>query len=168
MRSSSKSGGAGTRAVLLYLSAVALPACAVWIWSSLEQRKEASSVGRSIQAPSLWREDPSLTGGVDEPSEGSTVRGTLEVRGWARIPDQDLRVIVFIDGKERPFAASARLERRDVQRALPLLGDCATAGYEFKYAFSREGPGAHEIEVLFRTLDGRERHYPVRWFVWAP
>jgi hypothetical protein len=105
---------------------------------------------------------------VDEPAEGSAVHGQLKVRGWARVPGQDLRVTVLIDGKERPFATSARPERRDVQNAIPSLGDCASAGYEFTYAFSPENAGAHDIQVLFRTHDGWERHYPARRFIWNP
>lgn len=89
------------------------------------------------------------------------------VRGWARIPGQDLRVTVLIDGKERPFVESGRTERLNVQRVIPSLCDCASAGYEFTYAFSPGDAGAHEIQVLFRSDDARERHYPVRWFKWT-
>jgi hypothetical protein len=109
-----------------------------------------------------------LTGSIDGPAEGSTVRGALKVRGWARIPGQDLRVVVLIDGSERPFATSARTERREVGRVIPSLGDCSSAGYEFTYVFFPGDTGRHEIQVLFRSQDGRERHYPVRRFIWNP
>ena len=90
------------------------------------------------------------------------------MRGWARIPGQDLRVRVLIDDQERQSITSARQERRDVQRVIPTLGDCSSAGYELTYAFSPGDTGRHEIQVLFLTRDGRERHYPVRRFVWNP
>lgn len=90
------------------------------------------------------------------------------MRGWARIPGQDLRVLVLIDGRERAFSSSARGKRRDVQEVIPTLGDCSFAGYEFTYAFSPGDAGRHEIQVLFLSRDGGERYYPVRRFIWSP
>ncbi len=164
-----------SRGPLVFLGFAVLPVVSTWIWAShlrglAHAPRTLASASIAVPAPtvSAWQEDASLTGGLDEPAEGSSVHGQLKVRGWARIPGQDLRVTVLIDGKERPFATSARPERRDVQNAISTLGDCASAGYEFVYAYSPESAGAHEIQVLFWTHDGRERHYPARWFVWAP
>ena len=117
---------------------------------------------------SPWREDASLTGSVDEPAEGATVRGPLRVTGWARIPGEDLEVTLLIDGERRPPAGAARVPRRDVEAAVRTLGDCATAGYDGTFAFRPADAGAHEIVALFRSRDGRERHYPPRRFVWKP
>jgi hypothetical protein len=146
------------RGLLVFLVFAVLPVVSTWLWG-LHLKSDGLSV---------WREDASLMGSLDEPEEGSLVRGELRVRGWARIPGKDLHVSVLIDGNEHPFAASARPARRDLQSAIPTLGDCASAGYEFTFAFSPENAGAHEIEVRFRTHDGRERHYPVRRFIWNP
>lgn len=159
-----------TRSLLVFLSLAALPVVAVWLWSLHLQRntEKARALAASEAAAALWREDASLTGSVDVPVEGSTVQGDLKVLGWARISGQDLRVIVLIDGQERPFASSARPERRDVQSVIPSLGDCSSAGYEFTYDFSPGDTGVHEIQVLFRSHDGRERHYPARRFIWNP
>ena len=163
-----------TKGLLVFLGLAAVPVVVVWLWSSHLQRNAeraralAASAAAETSRLSSWREDASLTGGVDEPAEGSTVRGQLRVRGWARIPGQDLRVRVLIDDQERRFITSARPERRDVQRVIPTLGDCSSAGYELTYAFSPGDTGRHEIQVLFLTRDGRERHYPVRRFVWNP
>jgi hypothetical protein len=163
-----------TRAVLVFFGLATLPVVAVWLWS-LHLRESAEraralpvSASAASSSRSPWREDASLTGGVDEPAEGSTVRGELRVRGWARIPGQDLRVLVLIDGRERAFSSSARGERRDVQEVIPTLGDCSFAGYEFTYAFSPGDAGRHEIQVLFHSRDGGERYYPVRRFIWSP
>jgi hypothetical protein len=163
------------RGFLVFLGFAALPVVATWLWASHVRERARSpqplpSASVAMPAPtgSPWWEDPSLTGSLDDPAEGATVRGELKVRGWARIPGKDLHVTVLIDGKERPFATSARPERRDLQRAVPSLGDCASAGYEFTYAFSPENAGVHKIQVLFRTHDGRERHYPAQWFIWNP
>jgi hypothetical protein len=167
--------GGSPRKLLVFLGFAVLPVVATWLWAShlrglahAPQTLPSASVAAPTPTVSAWREDASLTGGLDEPAEGSSVHGQLKVRGWARVPGQDLRVTVLIDGKERLFATSARPERRDVQNAVPSLGDCASAGYEFAYAFSPESAGAHEIQVLFWTHDRRERHYPARWFIWNP
>ncbi|MGA7993023.1 MAG: hypothetical protein WCC53_16465, partial [Thermoanaerobaculia bacterium] len=115
-----------------------------------------------------WRPDPSLTGSIDAPVEGSEVRGTLHVAGWARIPGENLNVTVLLDGEKRPLARGARVPRPGVCMVARNLGDCSTAGYEADFAFQPGDDGRHEILVLFRTKDGRERRYPTRAFVWAP
>jgi hypothetical protein len=163
------------RGALVFLAFAVLPGVLVWLLAAHERSQATSAVARAAAqrvapAPNVspWKEDALLTGGVDEPAEGSTVRGRLAVRGWARLPDRDLEVTVFIDGNERASVTHRRLSRPDVQSALPMLGDCASAGYEFVYAFSAKDSGPHELEVLFRTRDGRERHYPRRLFIWQP
>jgi Bacterial Ig domain len=113
-----------------------------------------------------YREDPTLIGSIDEPAEGAVVTGPLAVRGWARIPGEDLHVTVTIDGEERRFMKGARVPRPGVQAAVPSLGDCRTAGYEATYAFEAGDEGAHEIQVLFRAANGRQRHYSPRRFTW--
>jgi hypothetical protein len=113
-----------------------------------------------------FREDQSLIGSIEEPAEGAVVTGPLTVRGWARIRGEDLHVTISIDGEQRRFIEGTRVPRPDVQAALPSLGDCRSAGYEATYAFEPGDEGAHEIQVLFRTADGRRRHYPPRRFTW--
>ena len=119
-----------------------------------------------VPARALTREDASLTGSIDEPAANAIVTGPLRVRGWARIPGEDLHVTVTIDGEERPFATAARVPRPDLQAALPSLGDCRNAGYEVVYAFAPGDDGVHVLDVLFRSADGRERRYPPRAFTW--
>jgi Bacterial Ig domain len=122
--------------------------------------------GIALASETLHREDPALTGSIDEPAEGAVVSGPLTVRGWARIRGEDLHVTISIDGEERVFLKGARVPRPEVQAAVPSLGDCRTAGYEATYAFEPDDEGAHEIRVLFRSADGRQRHYPPRRFTW--
>jgi len=119
-----------------------------------------------LPAQALYREDATLPGSIDEPVENAVVTGPLAVRGWARIPGEDLRVTVTIDGEERPFVTGARVPRPDLRTALPALGECATAGYEAVYAFAPGDAGAHVLDVLFRYSDGRQRRYPPRAFTW--
>ncbi|MGZ6987351.1 MAG: interleukin-like EMT inducer domain-containing protein, partial [Thermoanaerobaculia bacterium] len=114
----------------------------------------------------LYREDPTLVGSIDEPAENAVVTGPLRVQGWARIPGEDLHVTVTIDGERRSFVAGGRVPRPGVQAALPSLGNCRTAGYEATYVFETDDEGAHEIRVLFQAADGRQRHYPPRRFTW--
>ena len=116
-----------------------------------------------------WREDPSLLGAVDDPPEAAVVRGTLAVRGWARIPGEDLSVTIFVDGERRPARTDVRTPRLEVCEALPRLGpDCSAAGYEATFAFTPGDAGPHEIVARFRSKEGGERHYPVRRFTWKP
>jgi hypothetical protein len=114
------------------------------------------------------REDPSLTGSVDAVLDGAEIHGELLVRGWARIPGEDLHVTILIDGEQRKWRSAARVPRDDVARALPRLAPCTTAGYEARYAFEPGDDGAHEVQVLIQSSDGRVRHLPLRRFTWRP
>jgi hypothetical protein len=122
--------------------------------------------GGPLPSHALYRENPNLLGSIDDPAEGAVVTGTLTVRGWARDGGEDLHVTIAIDGEERRFMKGERVPRRDVQAALPYLGDCRTAGYEATYAFEAGDEGVHEIQALFRAADGRQRHYPPQRFTW--
>lgn len=117
---------------------------------------------RPPSSPESWREDAGLLGSIDDPLEGAEVRGALVVRGWARLPGQDLTVHVLLDGVERAPAGFRRTPRLEVEALVPGLGSCATAGYEAQVALGPEDAGARTLSVVFRSRDGRERHYPGR------
>jgi hypothetical protein len=119
-------------------------------------------------APRRGPEDLSLTGSVDDPAPEIAIHGRLLVRGWARIPGEDLAVSVFIDGEERTPAVFRRVLRDDVARALPRMGDCSAAGYEALYDPQPGDAGTHELLVLFRAKDGRYRPYTRQPFTWGP
>ncbi len=123
----------------------------------VEGRPRVLSAGELV-----FREDAGLLGSIDDPAEGAEVRGTLVVRGWARVPGQDLTVHVLLDGVERTPEEFRRRARLDVGAAVPGLGSCATAGYEARVALGPADAGARELAVVFRSRDGRERHYPGR------
>jgi hypothetical protein len=112
------------------------------------------------------REDTHLTGSIDTPAEGETVAGDLRVRGWARVPGEDLAVTVSLDGVVREGTRPSRIPRPDVAAVIPSLGDCSGAGYEAVIPFRSGDEGRHMINVVFTSADGRERHYPVCFFVW--
>ena len=103
---------------------------------------------------------------IDQPEEGRTVRGRLIVGGWGRIPGADLPVSVYVDGEARTPVFSRRRERADVCHAIPVLGECSTAGYEVGFDFQIGDSGPHEIVAVFRAPDGRVRRHGARSFVW--
>lgn len=123
--------------------------------------------GTPAVAP-LGPKDLSLTGGINGNEPGEIVRGRLLVAGWARIPGEDLGVTILIDGEERTPISFRRVPRHDVTRAIPRMGDCATAGFEALYAPRPDDAGRHELIVLFRAKDGRYRPYPMQRFNWNP
>jgi hypothetical protein len=73
-----------------------------------------------------------------------------------------------VDGELRAPASGSRTPRLDVCAAVPSLGNCSQTGYDATFSFLPGDAGPHEIVVLFRSKDGRERHYPPRKFVWKP
>jgi hypothetical protein len=115
------------------------------------------------------REDGTLPGSIDEPREGATFAGPFRVRGWARAPGEDLDVRLFLDGAIAGTPIR-RVPRRDVQAAIPSLGDCSGAGWEAIVAFPTRdaSSGEHELTAVFLTRDGRFRSYPVRHLTWRP
>jgi hypothetical protein len=122
--------------------------------------------GGPLAPHALYREDAALLGSIDAPTENAVVTGRLGITGWARMPGEDLHVTITLDGEERNPVNGGRVPRLDVQRAIPSLGDCRSAGYDATYAFEPPDEGPHEIAVLFRSADGRQRHYPPRRFIW--
>lgn len=106
-----------------------------------------------------WREDTQLLGNIDDPPEGAEVTSPLKVSGWARIAGQDLAVELTIDGLVRTPTAFRRLQRPDVSAAIPMLGDCSSAGWEATLPLEPGDVGPRRLAALFRTRDGRERHY---------
>ncbi len=112
------------------------------------------------------REDGHLTGGLDEPSEEALVLGPLRVAGWARIPGEDLDVEILIDGEARVPTAFKRLARPDVASAVRGIGVSVRTGYEAIYEPAGDDAGTHELRVVFRSADGRVRHYAPRRFRW--
>jgi hypothetical protein len=113
-------------------------------------------------SPEGRREDAGLIGSIDEPAEGAEVQGTLVVRGWARVPGEDLTVDVLLDAVERKPEEFRRTSRPEVAVAVPGLGSCATAGYEARVVLGPRDVGVRNLAVVFRSRDGRERHYPSR------
>jgi hypothetical protein len=95
-------------------------------------------------------------GSVDLPAPNSTVRGPLQVAGWA-LADQPIReVSVYIDGKYLT-AASTKMARPDVVLAKPDYRDARNCGYTLTVDTSTLAVGWHEIVVQARAEDGVTR-----------
>ena len=152
-----------------------------WLWNAearVDSNRKALWTFRESQLRAIWRpgpldipkeppDDETLIGSIDDPEPNAVVTGNLLVRGWARIPGEDLAVTVLLDGEDRTPAFLTRVPRPDVCQVLPEMSDCGTAGYEAVFPFERGDGGRHELTVLFRAKDGRRRHYPPRDFRWT-
>ena len=114
------------------------------------------------------REDALLTGGLDDLPETGIIRGSFVVRGWARIPGEDLEIRVLLDDEERVPGPAVRYSRPDVCSVLPQMVDCTKAGFEVRFDFEKSDEGRHEITAIFFSRDGRCRIYPPAWITWKP
>jgi hypothetical protein len=127
---------------------------------------------RGIAPPptAWWRpelDDDSIPGWIDGPLDGSSVRGPLEISGWARSGegDVDVRVAIAPDGI---VPAVERRPRPDVQHSLPQLGDCSRAGWRAVVERPAGGPTEHVISIELKAPNGRVRRLgPIR-LRWVP
>lgn len=120
----------------------------------------------STTGASPWKVGAPLLGSLDGPVDGQVVAGELRVRGWAREPGEDLRVSILVDGAEVRPREFRRVPRPDVPRVFPGLGDCRWAGYEAIVERPADAKPEPVVSVVFRSRDGRSRHYPgvrIRW-----
>jgi hypothetical protein len=67
---------------------------------------------------------------------------------------------VLVRGRVVPSVVVDRHPRPDVAAVLPGLGPCLEAGYRVKVPAGFVGPGAVEVQIVFRTPDGRARTFP--------
>jgi hypothetical protein len=111
-------------------------------------------------------ETAALTATVDEPRPLAEVQGDLVVRGWARIPGEDLSLWFAIDGASRTPSSFRRFPRPDVAQAYPHLGDISAAGFEARFAAATESRGERTLRVTFCSRDGRTGQAPPIAFRW--
>jgi beta-N-acetylglucosaminidase len=93
-----------------------------------------------------------LVGFLDEPANGSTVKGMSTVRGWFLDDDGIARVDVFVDGKivgQAQYGTS----RPDVQRFYPEYNN-SNGGYELTLDTKNYTNGAHTISVRATGKNG--------------
>jgi N-acetylmuramoyl-L-alanine amidase len=95
-------------------------------------------------------------GSVDLPAPKSTVRGPIQVAGWA-LAEQPIReVSVYIDGKYLT-SASTKMPRPDVVLARPDYKDARNCGFTLTVDTSTLAGGWHEVVVQARAEDGATR-----------
>jgi len=95
-------------------------------------------------------------GSVDLPAPKSTVRGAMQVAGWALADGPIREVSVYIDGKY-VIAASTKMPRPDVVLAKPRYRNARNCGFTLTVDTSRIAVGWHEIVVQARAEDGATR-----------
>ncbi len=139
-----------------------------WTPSSIPVAGSTKDLSSLAGAYPWTHESPSLLGGIDNLPENVTVQGTLHVRGWARIPGEDLEVSLEIDGTAREAMSVGSFPRPDVCAVLPQMGDCSTCGFELVLEPRPDDAGPHELVLVFHAADGRIRHYPRVRFEWRP
>ncbi len=108
-------------------------------------------------------EDTGIPANIDEPAEGSRLRGPLVVQGWCQEPGGRpcAEVRILLDAEFRSVNVE-RFPRPDVEAVVPGIGSCATAGY--RAALRDVERGGHVLWVVFRTGDGRYRPFGPRTF----
>jgi hypothetical protein len=111
-------------------------------------------------------EDASLTGSVDEPHPFAHVEGDLIVRGWARVPGEDLGVAFDLDGVRREPSSIRRVPRPDVAVVFPGMGDISRTGFEARFPADGQAAGARTLTVTFRSRDRRYRRAGPVFFRW--
>jgi len=95
-------------------------------------------------------------GSVDLPGPKSTVRGPMQVAGWA-LADQPIREIaVYIDGQYLT-STSPKMPRPDVVLAKPDYRDARNCGFTLTVDTLTLAVGWHEILVQARAQDGATR-----------
>jgi hypothetical protein len=114
-----------------------------------------------------YRQDDGLMGGLDL-APNAVVRGPLAVKGWARIPGEDLQVRILLDGEERTDVPVQRYSRPDVCTVIPAIRDCTKAGFEARFEPAEDEEKKHEVTAIFFSRDGRYRIYPPCPITWKP
>lgn len=95
-------------------------------------------------------------GSVDLPTPKSTVRGPMQIAGWA-LADQPIReVSIYLDGKYLT-SASTKMPRPDVVLAKPDYRAARNCGYTLTVDTSTLAEGWHEVVVQAKAEDGVTR-----------
>ncbi len=112
---------------------------------------------------SLWSglpvEEVEVPGWIDEPAEGAAVAGRIVVGGWCQerggTPCAAIRL--WVDGREVDAARIERFPRKDVEAAIPGMGDCGRAGWRAAFEPGALAPGQHCVAAALLGAGGRHR-----------
>ena len=112
---------------------------------------------------SLWSglagKEVEIPGWIDAPAEGAHLAGRVVVAGWCqeRGGTPCAAVRLWVDGREVDAARIERFPRRDVEAAVPGIGDCSHAGWRVTYGPGDLAPGAHCVAAALIGTGGRNR-----------
>jgi len=112
---------------------------------------------------SLWSglasKEVEIPGWIDAPAEGARVAGRVVVAGWCqeRGGTPCAAVRLWVDGREVDAARIERFPRRDVEAAVPGIGDCSRAGWRVAYGPGDLAPGSHCVAAALIGTGGRNR-----------
>jgi hypothetical protein len=120
----------------------------------VETRTLLSSLWSGLTGPEV-----EVPGWIDEPAEGAAVGGRVVVGGWCQerggTPCSAVRV--WVDGRELDAARIERFPRRDVEAAIPEMGDCSRAGWRAVFEPGELAPGRHCVAAALIGTGGRHR-----------
>lgn len=130
----------------------------------------AAQSPRRVEVPAVWwtpgNDDGTIPGWLDASPGGKTIRGRLEVSGWARSSAGDVDVRIALD--DGRVVLPERFSRPDVARAAPELGDTSRAGFRATLEPPGGFPTERALAVEMRGPAGRVRRLgPIR-FRWGP
>jgi hypothetical protein len=124
---------------------------------------------RLLALPAVWwtpdKNDESVPGWLDASPGGRSIRGPLEISGWAKSALGEVEVRVVLD--DGRIATPQRVARPDVARAVPELGDTSQAGFRTIFQSRDSTLADHAVAVEFRDPRGAVRRLgPIR-FRWS-
>jgi hypothetical protein len=104
-------------------------------------------------------EDNSIPASIDVPADGATANTRVTVQGWCQErgghPCSNIQIL--LDGLPIASNRIERFPRRDVEAAVPGIGDCSLAGYRVTIELALPDPSRHALVVIFQTSDNRYR-----------
>jgi hypothetical protein len=119
-----------------------------------ETRALLTSLWAGLSSP-----EEDIPGWIDAPAEYATVSGRVVVSGWCqekgRGPCAAIRL--WLDGAEVDAARIERFPRRDVQAAVPDIGDCSRAGWRAAFEAGVLAPGRHCVAAALVGGGGSHR-----------
>lgn len=92
-------------------------------------------------------------GFIDAPVNGSTIKASVPVLGWAIVDGGIASVGIYVDGRYLTDA-KVRLPRPDVLKAFPRNTDGENSGWEADLNLEDLKPGSHVITAEFRANTG--------------
>ncbi len=135
-------------------------------WETKKMESFFSGPGRLAVLQHLFLQEGDVTGYIDMPGFGETVRGAYNIKGWA-IDRFGVKVVeIEVDGEVVGKALYGG-ERPDIAEAYGPFENSLHSAFEKEYDFSFLPPGGHEIKAVVVNRVG-SRRVAARQFFWSP